>query len=278
VDLWPPIKHFISSNSEIVAIAGLAVGIAGIVLAAFFYKLSKPRKLLAYATRTFRIVPDKRIKLKRLQITYTGYPVDTLSVTRLAVWNAGNASIRRSDLATNDPPVIYAGNGVTLFESDIIEPGAAANNVSLTTVYSLVTGSAMEFDFLDPGDGAVISVVHDGSKLTDIRLNGEIIGGDIRRTVAHGETPNEKTGTRWDGLSTPQIVESGRRQTRRGAYAVLVLLLIAGVLSLFTARWPLGLLLTLLGLIVPTSVLLLSRRVYPPLRLKSFDDNLGEPN
>jgi hypothetical protein len=230
--------------------------------------------LLAYATSTFRVVPDKRIKLERLQITFNEYPVETLSVTRLAVWNAGNASIRRNDLASNDPPVIYAGNGVTLFETDIIEPGAAANNVRLTTVSGAVTGYAIEFDFLDPGD-AVFSVVHDGSKLTDIRLNGEIIGGDIRRTVAHGETPNEKTGTRWDGLSTPQIVESGRRQTRRGAYGILAMLLIPGLLLLFTPRWPAGLLLILLGLIVPTSVLLLSRRVYPPLRLKSFDNNLG---
>jgi hypothetical protein len=118
--------------------------------------------------------------------------------------------------------------------------------------------------------------VHDGSKVTDIRLNGEIIGGRVRRTVAHGETPTEKTGRQWDGSTTPLRPESGRSQTRRSAYAMLILLSLVGFLVLFTPEWRAGLLLTLVGLIAPTSVLLLSRRVYPPLRLKSFDKNLGE--
>ena len=227
-------------------------------------------------TRTFRVVPEKRIKLERLQTTYNGYPVDSLSVTWLAVWNAGNESIRRSDLAKKDPPSIYAGNGINLFEMDIVETSAEANNVTLTPVYAPITGSAIGFDFLDPGDGAVFSVVHNGSKVTDIRLNGEIIGGRIRRTVAHGETPNERTGRHWDGSTTPLKPESGRSATRRGAYVIMILLPVVGCLILFTPQWRGGLLLVLLGLIVPTSVLILSRRVYPPLRLKSFDKNIGE--
>lgn len=276
INVWPPIKHFISNNPEIVVIATFFLAISSIILTALFYKLSKPRRLLAYATRTFRVVPVKRIKLKRLQTTYNGYPVESLSVTWVAVWNAGNESIRRGDVATKAPPIIYAGDGITLFETDIVETSTEANNVSLTPVYTPITGSAISFDFLDPGDGAVFSVVHDGSKVTDIRLNGEVIGGRLRRTVAHGETPMERTGRRWDGSTSPQKPESGRSQTRRGAYAILILVPIAGFLVLFTPQWRAGLLLTLVGLIVPTSVLLLSRRVYPPLRLKSFDKNLGE--
>ncbi len=90
LNLWPPIKQFISTNPEIVAIAGLMLAISGIILTVLFYRLSRPRKLLAYATRTFRVVPDKRIKLKSLGIRYNGHTVERLSVTRLAVWNAGN--------------------------------------------------------------------------------------------------------------------------------------------------------------------------------------------
>ena len=278
LNLWPSIKHFISTSPEIVAIAGLMLAISSIILTVLFYRLSRSRKLLAYTSRTFRVVPDKRIKLENLGITYNGHPVERLSVTRLAIWNAGNESIRRNDLATKDPPVTYAGVGITMFETEIIETSAAANNISLRTVSTPITGSAIDFDFLDPGDGAVFSVVHDGNKVTNIRLNGEIIGGRIRRTVAHGETPTESTGRQWDGSTTPQKPESGRSQTRRGAYGIMILILIGGFLALFTSEWRLALLLILVGLIVPTGVLLLSRRVYPPLRLKSFDNNLGEPN
>ena len=276
MNFWLPIKNFISTNPEIVVIAGLVLAISGIILTALFYKLSKPRRLLAYATRTFRVVPEKRINLERLNITYNSYPVQSLSVTWLAVWNAGNESIRRSDLATKDPPVIYAANGITIFETEVIEASSDANNVTLTPVYEAITGSAIDFEFLDPGDGAVFSVVHTGSKLADIRLNGEIIGGRVRRTVAHGETPTERKAQQWHGSTTPLKPESGRHQIRQSAYPLLTFLVLVGLVLLFTSAWRGGVLVILLGLIVPTSVLLLSRRVYPPLRLKSFDKNLGE--
>src|SRR5258707_7193875 len=112
VHLWLPIKNFISGNPGIVAIVGVVGTISGIVLAVLFYKLSRPRRLLAYATRTFRVVPQGRIKLQGLQTTYYGYPVESLSVTRLAVWNAGNESIRRGDIPASDRPVIYVVVGI----------------------------------------------------------------------------------------------------------------------------------------------------------------------
>ena len=265
-----------SGNPWIVAIVGVVGTISSIVLAVLFYKLSRPPRLLAYATRTFRVLPRARTKLQGLQITYYGYPVESLSVTRLAVWNAGNESIRRSDLPASDRPVIYGGGGLKIFETAVIETSAAANNVGLTLVDHPVVGSAIGFDFLDPGDGAVFSVVHDGNKLTDIRLNGEIIGGRIWRTVAHGERPTEGGSQRWFGVSAwqrPQ--ESGRFQSRVGAYAALVMLLLSGFVLVLASQWGVGLLLIVIGLIVPSGVLLVSRRVYPPLRLKSFDENLG---
>lgn len=273
--LWLPIKNFISGNPGIVAIIGV-VGIISSIVLAVFYKLSRPHRLLAYATRTFRVVPQGRIKLQGLQITYYGYPVESLSVTRLAVWNAGNESIRRSDLPASDRPVIYGGGGLKIFETSVIETSAAANKVGLTLVDHPIVGSAIGFDFLDPGDGAVFSVVHDGNELTDIRLNGEIIGGRIWRTIAHGERPTEGGSQRWFGVSAwqrPQ--ESGRFQLRVGAYAASVMVLLFGFVLVLGSQWGVGLLLIVIGLIVPSGALLVSRRMYPPLRLKSFDENLG---
>jgi hypothetical protein len=264
-----------SGNPGIAAIVGVVGTTSGIVLAVLFYKLSKPRKLLAYATRTFRVVPQGRIKIQGLQITYYGYPVESLSVTRLAVWNAGNESIRRRDLPGSDRPVIYGGSGIKIFETAVIETSAVANNVGLTLVDHPIVGSAIGFDFLDPGDGAVFSVVHRGSELTDIRLNGEIIGGRVWRTVAHGERPIEGGSQQWFGVSAwqrPQ--ESGRSQLRVGAYAVLTMVLFSGFVLVLSSQWGVGLLLIVIG-IVASGALLISRRVYPPLRLKSFDENLG---
>lgn len=157
--IWSSIRTSISNHPDIVAALGLAGTVGSIALAVLLYKLGKPRRLLAYATRTFRVIPDRRIKLPRLEVLYNTYPVQSLSVTRIAMWNAGNESLRRDDIPKTDPPVIYARDEIELFEGDVIE-SVAANNVTLIPVYEPITGYAVDFEFLDPGDGAVFSIVH----------------------------------------------------------------------------------------------------------------------
>jgi hypothetical protein len=98
-----------------------------------------------------------------------------------------------------------------------------------------------------------------------------------RRTpsVAHGERPTEGGSQQWFGVSAwqrPQ--ESGRSQLRVGAYAVLTMSLFSGLILVLSSQWGVGLLLIVIGM-VASGALLISRRVYPPLRLKSFDENLG---
>jgi hypothetical protein len=53
-----------------------------------------------------------------------------------------------------------------------------------------------------------------------------------------------------------------------------MMLLFSGFVLVLSSQWGVGLLLIVIG-IVPSGALLISRRVYPPLRLKSFDENLG---
>jgi hypothetical protein len=269
--IWSSIKTSISNHPDIVAMLGLAGTVASIALAVVLYKLGKPRRLLAYATRTFRVISDRRIKLARLEVLYNTYPVDSLSVTRIAMWNAGNESLRRADIPKTDPPVIYARDEITLFEGTVIE-SVAANNVSLIPVFKPITGYAVDFEFLDPGDGAVFSIVHAGSKIKDIRVNGEIIGGRVRRTVAHGERPEAQDR---DTLKQKETPQSGRKQIRQAALPMVGLCWIVGLIAIFLSHLREGLLLIMVGTLVPGWLLFLSRRVYPPIRLKTFDDNLN---
>src|SRR5438045_1267463 len=106
MNLWVSIKAYIATNPEVVAVLGVIGTIGGIVISILLYKLSSSRRLLAYATRTFRIIPAFRIKLSGLQVTYNSYDVKSLSVTRVTIWNAGNESLRRSDIPQAHPPII----------------------------------------------------------------------------------------------------------------------------------------------------------------------------
>jgi len=274
MELWLPIRKLISENPEIVAILGLVGTTVGITVTLLLYKLARPRKLLAYATRTFCVIPELRFKLQGVEVLYNKSPVQALAVTRVGVWNAGNESLRRSDIPRADPPVIYARDGINVFEATILESSSAANNVTLEPVYSPVAGYAINFEFLDTGDGAVISVVHDGTKVSDVRLGGEIIGGRLRRTVAHGETPETIRDER--AFAGPKKPQSGRASLRIAAIALVVLLPILGVIFMASSYWRDGLLMFVLGPTIGGGMFLLSRRVYPPARLRMFDDNLHE--
>src|SRR5438132_11596701 len=106
--IWSSIRTSISNHPDIVAALGLAGTVGSIALAVLLYKLGKPRRLRAYATRTFRVIPGRRIRLSRLEVLYNKHPVQSLSVTRIATWNADNESLRPADTPKTDPPVIYA--------------------------------------------------------------------------------------------------------------------------------------------------------------------------
>jgi len=271
VQLWTLVRNFISANPELVAALGVIGTIGSIVLALLLYRFAKPRKLLAYATRTFRILPQPSVQIPRLEVTYNSHAVKALSVTRLTIWNAGNESLRRADIPPAHPPVITVPDGINLFEGKIVERTSAANNVSLESVYEPVIGYGLDFDFLDPGDGAVFHVVHEGTRLTDVRLTGELIGARIRRTLAQAETPDVSAD---EFPSKRREPRSGRAQMRFAIRLCMIVLPVLGFALIMLRNWGTGTFAISMGLLLGGSLFLLSRRAYPPARLKSFDENL----
>lgn len=272
MQLWTAVRHFISANQELIAILGVLGTIGSTILALVLYRLAKPKKLLAYATRTFRIVREPNWKLPNLEISYNKSPVRSLSVTRVTIWNAGNESVRVTDLPRAHAPIISVPDGLNLFEADVIERTSVVNNFNLEPVYDPQIGYSLTFDFLDPGDGVVIHIVHEGTKLTDVRLSGELIGGRIRRTSAVGErfdAPDDSFP--W---SKPPDPQSGRAQTRFAARLLMILFPVIGFLLIITGARDAGIGLLSMGLLVGIGMLVLSRRIYPPASLKSYDDNL----
>jgi hypothetical protein len=116
MNYWESIKGFVSANPELINIVSIALGVAGVILALYFYKRSKPIRQLSFACRTFRMISEKHKNVPGLGVTYEGADIPSLSVTRLAVWNAGTEALRDQDIATTDPLFIATrGEKVKLF-------------------------------------------------------------------------------------------------------------------------------------------------------------------
>lgn len=120
--------------------------------------------------RSIDILPDK------LQINYEGQPVHNLSLTRIAMWNKGPAAVRGSDIPEGDPISISFEENSKILRAEVSKTTRDINQ------FTAVMGTSPEFskvlvnfEFLDSGDGALLSIWHTSEK-TIPTINGTIIG------------------------------------------------------------------------------------------------------
>src|SRR5258707_12551413 len=84
---------------------GPLIGLISLTLGVIFFSLARRARLkrTAWAIRSNNLVRDFAASLPELEILYRHEKVDTLTVTRIAFWNRGMATIDRNDIASADP-------------------------------------------------------------------------------------------------------------------------------------------------------------------------------
>jgi hypothetical protein len=165
--------HFLTGISPGVAlgIVGVLLTIVGIVLAV----RSRTRARLAYQTRDLTLIgqPDAT-PYGDVSILFNGAPVPRLVVTRLALWNAGNTTVRHADLVENDPLTVCFEEKTTILGSRTVSQTRAVNECRLSLNHDFPSRALMTFDYLDRGDGAVFEIIHTGFR------GGASVRGSIR--------------------------------------------------------------------------------------------------
>ena len=164
---------WLSTNPWIWLFATL-VGIAGFILAIVFYYKSKRLKEPMYAIHTENLVSDFSSILNKLEISYAGQRISSLSHTKIILWNNGRETITKADIASGDPLAItMTGNGVVI-DCQVITANNPANRV--TVELTSPKQALVHFDFLDHRQGAVIQVLHTGNVSEGLAFRGTIIG------------------------------------------------------------------------------------------------------
>lgn len=109
-----------------------------------------------------------------LRFTYRGKELERVAQTYLAIWNDRGDSIRGTDIAQGDPLRLSVEPTDEILAARIVAASGSENGVEL-----LPTGE-IRFEFLEPGDGAVIECIHRGSERAWV--GGTVIG--VSRRVA----------------------------------------------------------------------------------------------
>lgn len=156
-------------------VAGVAVGVAGIVAAYGLYIKGRQQPAMTWAVRKTRIVdPGDR---DDIEVRHQGEPVPRVSQAAVTIWNSGTGTLEPDHVPALDPIVIRIAEGRVL--TVVAEGPSPANGVRCETTDDVSV--RLVFDYLDPRDEAIVTIAHTGPRGVDVDVSGTIKGAGAVR-------------------------------------------------------------------------------------------------
>ena len=106
-------------------------------------------------------------------ILFKGKSIDHFSKSEIILWNSGSEALRRADIPSTDP-LRFDFSQATILQTEITAQVRESSKVEMI-LSSDRKSIVIEFEFLDKGDGALLTLWHDGVDTTP-KFNGVIIG------------------------------------------------------------------------------------------------------
>jgi hypothetical protein len=144
---------------------GSLVGIVGILLAFVFYVRSKARSKLSYQSGGIRLIGQRGELPDEVTVTYRDIPVNMLSASTVAIWNAGKTTLEGSAIVGDDPLRLEFGPDAKILSTELIKITRPVIHFLVEAQHVHPGSVLLSFGFLDPGDGAVLRILHTGKVL-----------------------------------------------------------------------------------------------------------------
>ena len=190
---------------------GTIVGTGGAALALFLYRRSRIPGIIAFQSHNLSMIGGSDAVFPAdITVLYRKTPVPRLTSSTVWFWNAGKKTVKGEDIVSLDPLCFRFGGEVL----NVRIKKMTRKSVQIKADNSGDIGNKVRcsFEFLDPGDGGIMEVLHTGSSEAP-ECVGTIIG-----------LPNgpQNWGRSWS--SSP----SSRRE-RRFSRLMFTVLLIVGI-------------------------------------------------
>jgi len=143
---------------------GSLIGVTGI-LAGFFFslKFSKKSPRPAYQRSYLPLIGKEEDYLpSEVEVFYQGRKVERLTKSKVVFWNDGNEVLERSKFVLGDPVTVTFPQETNILSFHVVKTTREVTNFSVAKLPSANNALRIEFDYLDPKDGAVIEILHDG--------------------------------------------------------------------------------------------------------------------
>ena len=155
---------------KLIAFIATLCSIISIPLSIYYFWKSKRFKAILFCSRSITVIEDMP-EDERLKLYLGDRSIKRLVITKVAIWNAGNETIRSTDFIASNPLQISFIEPDTVIESYL----SYANKKSTEIVASLVSSNKsilLGFEYLDPSDGMVLKVIHEGDSKESTYIEG----------------------------------------------------------------------------------------------------------
>ena len=144
------------STDTIIGIVGGAI--VGLIVTHVYYRLQKRRRELCWSEDSTNLIKGYSSLFEKLEIQYEGQKIENLTVSKIAFWNNGNETIDHTDIAI--PPYIWPRiEDTKILDVKVITASTVGNGFEAINMPDHLV-IALNFDYLDAQQGAVIQVIH----------------------------------------------------------------------------------------------------------------------
>lgn len=224
--------HWFNVHPEV----SLLLGIIGLLLTIYGVIItirSATKISLSYSITGNNLIQDFTEKLNGLELKFKDQNVRNLTITKMVIWNSGNASIRKTDLVESDRLRICVPNDINILDFDIIQVNESSNEFNLTVNAQNVIETKevrVNFNYIDKKQGCVLQILHNSPDYRAVSLTGKIIGVGKLKKVKYKDPKNY--------LSNNFRFFKPQKMTKIGLSIIVLTILLPIILFLYVMSHP----------------------------------------
>jgi hypothetical protein len=163
-------KSFWDYLNLTLALGGFLITAVSLVAAYYFYVRSQQCPRLSVRKNSHLIVGRPEDEKSEIEISFQGRRVGRISKEIIVIWNSGNTILSGDQIVANDPlRIVLPENGEMLGSPEVIKESRAVNSVRVVLREDSLHEAVCIFDFLEPGEGAIIKALHTGRGKVEVK-------------------------------------------------------------------------------------------------------------
>lgn len=194
--------------------ANILIGLTGVLAGYVFFRLSQDHPRLSYRIVDTELVETRSDPDDPIGILFGDQPVPRVNKALLYLWNSGRNTAKGTEIVQSDPLRMSFADDARVLRAQVLTQTRTTSNLAVE--FRSQNEALITFDYMEPGDGCLIEVLHTGD-VAERQLTGSVMG------MPRG--PREDSNAEF----VPRGVRPG---------AVLVMLVAAVLLLLLTLSGP----------------------------------------